>query len=367
MKERFESIQILRAIAALSVVLYHSWLVIGWYPDEFKYQIPFVYKYGYLGVDLFFIISGFIIAHVLSGKGISAQKFLWKRFFRIYPLYWAICGVALAISATTGLGMGGSEPTSEQYLIRSALILPMQGAPFLAVGWSLEHEVLFYILCALLISLNRGSLIPLALLALGLAGVLYEYLQKSIALPFDYHLISPANVTFLMGVLIYRNKEKLSSLGATPFYVLSVVTMVAGIEVLSAKSTVSVLVGYRVLIYLSLSCFVIAVLSTKPFGERSAIMKAGKTSLIAIGNASFSLYLIHMIVFRILSLSAVKAYVGLPNYAAEIWRFGAVGLSVVISLAIYMLLEKPIIKIGESAWRRFSREPSGATLEARNN
>lgn len=360
MKERFESIQILRAIAALSVVFYHSWIVIDWFPDDYKITIPFIYKYGYLGVDLFFIISGFIIAHVLSGGSVTAGQFLWKRFFRIYPLYWTISGIGILITLVIGLSMGGSEPVSAQYLIRSALILPMQGAPFLAVGWSLEHEIVFYLVCSTAIFLNKGNAIPVALLVMGVAGIVYEHLQRTLALPFEYHLISPTNIMFLVGVLIYRNKARFSKYNCMPFYVVSAVLMIAGIEVLSSNGNLSKLVGHRMLICLSLAAFVMAAIATKPMNNRYFLLTISKKSLVAIGNASFSLYLIHMVIFRLLSLSKVKAYVGLPNYAAEVWRFGSVALAIVLSLLIYRMLEKPLIKAGESLWNRLTKSSVAA-------
>ena len=84
---RFSSIQIARAFAALSVLLFHSHFVVA----SFQHQgsISFFSAYGSFGVDLFFVVSEFIIAHIAGDGqlGIGREYFV-KRFFRIYPLYW---------------------------------------------------------------------------------------------------------------------------------------------------------------------------------------------------------------------------------------------------------------------------------------
>ncbi|MBP9743591.1 MAG: acyltransferase [Burkholderiales bacterium] len=90
--KKFNTLQSLRGIAALLVLLYHAtWLSIV--NNQYVYALN-IFKQGQIGVDLFFVLSGFIIAYMhwsqINLKNGVVAKYWLKRFFRIYPLYWII-------------------------------------------------------------------------------------------------------------------------------------------------------------------------------------------------------------------------------------------------------------------------------------
>jgi peptidoglycan/LPS O-acetylase OafA/YrhL len=146
-----------RGFAAMLVVMFHaSEMLVG--PKYFG-AMPFagVFRFGHAGVDFFFVLSGFIIYFVHAGDIGHPERlgaYAWKRFVRIYPVYWAVLvvmGGLLAYSPTTA--------RSEQHIgniLTTVFLVPSMIGPFLDVAWSLKHEILFYLLFGALF-LNRRA------------------------------------------------------------------------------------------------------------------------------------------------------------------------------------------------------------------
>ena len=146
---RLRSLEMLRGIAALLVVLYHTqsifFLHIG--------VIPFwgMFRSGSRGVDLFFVLSGFIIAHVHAsdvGRPRRFGNYAFNRIARIYPAVWIMTACA---SATYAVGFGGHEKVGKLTIwgiTASALLLPQIGDALVNVTWTLKYEIFFYLIFA---------------------------------------------------------------------------------------------------------------------------------------------------------------------------------------------------------------------------
>src|SRR3990167_499256 len=149
--KKFENIQALRAIAAMMVVFFH---IAGLEMRYFHCMAlsPYFTDLGNAGVDIFFVISGFIMVQVTQGKfqnKFEINKFFLNRIKRIYPLYWFYSLlVVLAIFIYPHIS---SHKWSVDGLIKSFLLIPQQGDPYLIVGWTLIHEMYFYITMILLL------------------------------------------------------------------------------------------------------------------------------------------------------------------------------------------------------------------------
>jgi len=170
---KLQSIQALRGLAALLVVFYHirSLEALGIEANGLTEQAwtGGVFTNGYAGVDLFFVISGFIMVYVTkdAGTGLKpATDFLFARVTRIYPVWWAFAGFMTAymivIHGLSGLGQGWaaisrSEPLVP-YLVKSFLLAPQPEFPILGVGWTLVHEMYFYAVFAVFLLLPRKLL-----------------------------------------------------------------------------------------------------------------------------------------------------------------------------------------------------------------
>lgn len=134
---RLNSIQVLRAVAALGVVALHC--AISW-QDAVGQKYPAVLRLGAFGVDLFFAISGYIICSTAKSSP-SAADFLRKRFVRVAPVYYIQTAAFAPISLATG-------KFTLAALATSLLFWPVWGpeptTPLLKVGWTLGFEMLFY-------------------------------------------------------------------------------------------------------------------------------------------------------------------------------------------------------------------------------
>ncbi|WP_246775904.1 acyltransferase family protein [Methylobacterium aquaticum] len=170
-------IQVLRALAAVMVAAGHAQFeVAGLAARAGLAFTPAAWLPWPAGVDVFFVISGFIIVHAsspLHGRADARRTFLAHRIARVVPLYWLATTVVLALAwARPGLlGTGAEGPG---YLAASYLFWPMARAdgavqPLYSLGWTLNYEMAFYVVFALVLPLGRRAAV-LGVLAL-LAGL----------------------------------------------------------------------------------------------------------------------------------------------------------------------------------------------------
>ena len=214
---KLQSIQILRGLAAMLVVVYHiramEMLAIG---NNGLSETPFLNAFvtnGYAGVDLFFVISGFIMVHVTQGMkaGIrSSLDFLFARVTRIYPLWWLFAAIMTGmffVYNDFGLDEGWQRVSQGQplvpYLIKSFFLVPQNAHPVLGVGWTLVHEIYFYLAFTLIILLPRRFWLWI-LLAWG--GALVGGTLLGLTEPFSSNILSlllyPMTMEFIMGAVV---------------------------------------------------------------------------------------------------------------------------------------------------------------------
>ena len=148
-KQKLELIQAFRGLAALLVLLFHVSEL-----SQQKLQQSFlwnIFDFGSAGVDFFFVLSGFIIFFIHRkdmGHKEKLKQFILKRFIRIYPLYWIVTLTLLPIYfmiPTFGFGYE-RNPT---VIIKSLLLYPQDNFPILVVGWTLSYEIFFYLMFSL--------------------------------------------------------------------------------------------------------------------------------------------------------------------------------------------------------------------------
>jgi peptidoglycan/LPS O-acetylase OafA/YrhL len=150
---RLRSIQVLRGIAALAVVVCHAAST----APKHGIAFPFITdrSIGEWGVDIFFVISGFIMVFITTrhaGTWADTRDFWTRRFFRIAPLYWLVSSFVLANAV---LGQSDYRPTLD-HVAASFLFVPWNDArgqswPVLRVGWTLDFEMYFYLVFGLLL------------------------------------------------------------------------------------------------------------------------------------------------------------------------------------------------------------------------
>jgi Predicted acyltransferases len=198
------AVQYLRGFAALAVFLFHisSLTVVLWGPAAAD-----VDHAGAAGVDLFFVISGFVMAMILSRPGpFSVRDFAIQRIARIVPGYYVMT-IAVFVLALVAPALFITTSADPATLLRSLTFVPVadsQGsiAPLLVVGWTLDYEVFFYLLCAVgALLCGRRALVAVSgvIVALVLAGLLVTPEHPTLRFYTDTILLE-----FVYGIAIWR-------------------------------------------------------------------------------------------------------------------------------------------------------------------
>lgn len=205
MRGSVQFVQALRGIAALSVVLWHASRYLGPYGTGIGGRL--FAPSAAMGVDLFFLISGFIMFHTTrssTGSLADVESFAIKRATRIWPLWLIVLGIQVVyLGDSTFL----SDPYKRAWLVNSALFVPTAGAgsdgapvygvPVVGVGWTLNYEMYFYAFFGLTMLFGRLRWIAFsAWVAVTL--LLIPLLRNGIAAPVDIlMLFSPSNESHL--------------------------------------------------------------------------------------------------------------------------------------------------------------------------
>ena len=157
---KIDSIQVLRAAAAMAVTIYHLKDVIG-KGEPFKQELDYFFNSGPSGVALFFVISGFIMVYITRNNSsftpLAVYKFIARRLVRIWPTYAVVTIVYFFFQSRIGL-----QPGAVKSLLLSLLFIPVThteppfyGYAFLPVGWTLNYEIYFYGLVAFSMFFSR--------------------------------------------------------------------------------------------------------------------------------------------------------------------------------------------------------------------
>jgi exopolysaccharide production protein ExoZ len=158
---KLTSIEASRAFAALFVVLLHAANLMR--VDHFSGHVGLggFFDFGYVGVDFFFVLSGFIITYVHHrdfGHPLKVPEYLWRRFSRIFPIYWVVLllSILLTFLARLATGKPAVLDMGWQDLAGTVLLLIGTGEPkYVGVAWSLQYELMFYLAFALLLVRKR--------------------------------------------------------------------------------------------------------------------------------------------------------------------------------------------------------------------
>lgn len=354
--DKLDVIQALRGVAAMLVVLYHA---VGYQPRAKQPGIEHaISMLGASGVDLFFMISGFIMVYATRGvRGgfDDASVFFIKRIARIFPVYLVATLLYVPMMIWMGSHVGHTDIMSQpNQILRSILMIPTNfgsQAPFfggsvLHVGWTINYEVYFYGLFA--ISLLFGSLRWLVLSVI--AVLMLVVLPMTVSTPsfnayVDYGFHGPLNFAtnpmiweFFIGVVIGRLYLSGFSISRLPANLFSLVA--AAIVVWFLITAVSPHFGLRGWgVPYALLLFTLAI------GSKTMVIRWPR-ALVWMGNVSFSLYLVHpFVIHPAYQLFWSETTAGYMN---NIWfALLLASLSLALAAVSYRYLE-----VGLSEWVR---------------
>lgn len=299
MVAKLRSIQLLRGLAACAVVVLHA-------VPEGEQAIG-GRGFGAAGVDLFFVISGFIMTNVARDR--KALEFLRDRLWRIYPMWW--------IAVLPWIFMVPRGPTA---IVSSLTLWPIYAGgyyvPVLKVGWTLSFELLFYL--GMTFAILRGAALPLLAYGLFLVAALAS------SSPLMHFVGSPMTLEFLMGVAI----------AGLPRRALLGFLVPAGIALFALTSPAIGDVDstlhpqwalWRALLWGCPAALVVwGALSLEPLFARQLFDLP-----VAVGDASYSIYLFHPLVAFGLALPWIVRLV----------------LGIAIGCAMHLLVERRLMKI----------------------
>lgn len=353
-KATYISIQMVRGIAAIIIVLFHSHIAIDMMPNDHKINIPFVYSHGHWAVYLFFVVSGFIITHVTSSGRFKLLPFIAKRFVRIYPIWWLSIAFTLIGLFIFNVSFSYGTPLTIDSFIKSALLLPSAYKPVNSVGWTLIFEVIFYLVSALVLIRHSHKILIVALLSLFGVGAILYYISPShpwLVNALGHHLFSQFQLLFATGIALYLYQDKLLWIHPAVACIISAATLVGVIYAPSAVLGSGELYFTVIGVSLASSLLIVSLLNCEKRGwlqnEGNAV--ATIVSLLSsAGNCSFSLYLFHWGIFTIVGSKATQSYLGMPSWSSELWRFGWIFISIAMAILIYRNFEIPTSRIGGS-------------------
>lgn len=312
-------IQYLRALAALAVVLFHAAEKTGYH-----------FAIGAAGVDVFFVISGFIMWVISDRRPVTPLAFLKERLRRIAPIYW------LATLVMIGGGAAGLFPNlvlSVQHIVASLMFVPARSPstgeiwPVLVQGWTLNFEMFFYVVFAASLMLPRHRRLPVMaalFVSLVLTGLVTDT-QNALFLTYT----RPVILEFVAGMIVAKFwlRGRVAGPGLGIVLVLGAFIGFAALAVLRLPFDERILGPLAVML----------VVGTLALEAAGWFQKWALPTLL--GDASYSIYLWHTF-----AISVVVKAAALIGLAPMLTLVVALVAGTLAGIAAYFLIERPLAR-----------------------
>ncbi|MEP9354264.1 acyltransferase [Xanthobacter sp. KR7-65] len=340
----------LRAVAALMVVVVFH---LGAPLQRLGLEAPWPQS-GAAGVDIFFVLSGFLMLVTTYGRTGYTASFYHKRLVRIAPLYWIVttASLALLLLAPQVVKSGKADTW---HIIASYLFLPARHPvlgtlePLVVPGWTLNYEMFFYLLWGIALLLPQERRLPAAGLAIAGLSVLgfaapsdnafFAFYTSSIMLEFVFGLA--LGLWYLKGPAIGRGW--------------GLVLMALGFVSLLSQGEMPQEV--RFLRWGVPAAMVVA--GALVLERARPVPRVGILALL--GDASYALYLVHGMVLSAMGQVFVRLAPALPLSGTALYLVcgvAAVGAALVVSIIVHLTVERPLLRLMSS--KRAARDPATA-------
>jgi exopolysaccharide production protein ExoZ len=350
--KKLYSVQYLRFVAALLVLHCHAInlaRVVG--VGSFQQDFFFLGKFGAIGVDIFFVISGFIILYISGGDAgpAAATQFMKRRLIRIVPSYHIASIIMLAF-----LLLGKSSDVFPwREIVKTVTLLPLADygpvlwTPLISIGWTLGFEFLFYVLYATLVALSIArkdlwlivTVIGLYLLgqAFPLANLQWLFATNPMILEFAFGVMiaivykSSVRVPYGLSLLLF-------AAGLIAFLAL----VLLGFGSISESGLImeGLHVNERILLWGLPSALLVAGLILMERSRPETIRK--NRLLVFLGDASYSMYLAHPLCYYVIAAALVR----MPSVhiQGDVLIAGSIIAATISGALFHVYIERPVIR-----------------------
>ena len=325
-------IQYLRAVAALMVVWVHALYIIPGAARQF--DVP---NFGGAGVDLFFVISGFIMVVTTAEKEVTPVQFFCRRIVRIAPLYWL---ATLAMIAGAAYRDSFKSPGYPPFAIAKSLLFvpytalwghPGNVYPILAQGWTLNFEMFFYSLFALSLAAPRRLRLPglaVTLVSLAVIGKLFGPFVQPLAVVYT----SPLLLEFAAGMILAHGWLRDRSRDWSPWSWLLVAVGVCAIGLRDSRFITQHSWSLTV-------CGAVVIVGGCLHPKICAIQSR---PLLELGNASYAIYLFHGFVLEALVWFWRGVFPIVTLASSVLFMALALPLCAAAGWSCYQFIERPL-------------------------
>jgi len=392
------NIQFLRFVAAMLVVLYHSATQLPGNDSVFQFVFSTGESLGFAGVDIFFVISGFIMAHTASGQsGLTMSfDFARRRLARIFSGYWPFFVLAVVI-----FGLFRAEHFAGSNLVKSFFLWPQAlNHILLEITWTLSYELYFYLLFSLLILFtnpgNRNGFVLLAFISVLALNLYRHFIAHSFSPDNIYYLgfwsqflTAPFLLEFFGGALVAGWLKKRPTGPALSWFLAGTVMFLAGGWINESVYSGLIEQGFhvvpRVFVYGLPACMLLAglvrlernadeamplngnlpVINERKPGQRHPLGLRAPVRFSALaGGASYAIYLSHILILTVVWNSGFNQFIASWSGNMIIAAYLVLMLSILgYSMLHYVFLEKPLHQLFK---RWIGLHPAAARDPSRN-
>lgn len=336
LNRKLQNLQILRGISALLVCCYHSRVFLN---GDIQFG-EILFKMGFIGVPIFFIISGFIMVHTTkelsSNTFINVYNFLLKRVIRVVPLYYLCTILFLLVTNFRNFLDDGFVRVTKVFLF-----IPIGKWPPLDVGWTLNYEMFFYLLFGISFLFRKKRyvfiyftiivLIFIVPLIINEPIILYPYYYRFAKTYLDL-IINPLLLFFLLGVF-FGNTIVFFNLNNKLFKIYS-----------SLAITIFILLYFNYIDFFQADLIICGLLVHSTLLLDYANIKLPMPKIfIYFGDISYSIYLVHLIII-----------IYLPQFLTKIGLIQFINPKIIFLLIIILTIVSSAI-LNEFIEKRFTK------------
>lgn len=356
-----KGLQYLRGIAALMVVLLHARISVNHYLvaiSERKFLFPESHwaAFGRFGVDIFFVISGFVISITLFKLDVDSmadiRKFIQKRIIRIAPLFW----LCLALYVLT-IYLMSPNSTFDFLKIFTGAIFQFYSDPrgnpatYYGVSWTLNYEMLFYISTGMIVVIFRKKW-PLIVSALFLCTSYLFYVYGKDMNIVQRFVFNPITLEFILGVIVaylYKMNIKINPIIGIPV----IIVCFYYIYTIPERGLSDWYIGRTINAAIPAAVIVLCIINLE---FKNKILDR---VFMKLGDSSYSMYLVHGIVF--IWINYISNHIGIrlnSDDSVYMYFYSIIFISIISSMLFNSYLEKPMLKtlngIVEGRYRKCS-------------